>query len=53
MYKLSKDRELNNLENFLEAIRFTLPHPLTPSPKAGEGGQDSYSPLPLWERGWG
>jgi hypothetical protein len=31
-----KDRGLNNLQNCLEAIRFALPHPLTPSPKAGE-----------------
>lgn len=38
MCKLSKDHELNNLENFLEAMRFTLPHPLTPSPVLGEGG---------------
>ncbi len=49
----SKDRELNNLKDCLAAMRFALPHPLTPSPRAGEGGQDSYSPLPLWERGWG
>ncbi len=34
-------------------MRFALPHPLTPSPRAGEGGQDPYSPLPFWERGWG
>jgi retron-type reverse transcriptase len=29
------------------------PHPLTPSPKVGEGEEESCSPLPLWERGWG
>jgi hypothetical protein len=48
-----KDCELNNLENCLESMRFTLPHPLTPSPRAGEGEQDSFLPLPFWERGWG
>ena len=30
------------------------PHPLTPSPKWGEGEQEAPAPLsPLWERGWG
>jgi hypothetical protein len=46
-----KDRGFNKIQNCLESIRLTLPHPLTPSPKAGEGEQDSsYSLLPERER---
>ncbi len=45
---VTKDRGLNKIQNCLESIRLALPHPLTPSPRTGEGGQDSYSPLPFW-----
>ncbi len=51
---MAKGRGFNKIQNCLESIRLALPHPLTPSPKAGEGEQDSsYSPLPFWEKGWG
>jgi hypothetical protein len=49
----AKDRELNNLQNCLVAMRFALPHPLTPSPRAGEGGQEILAPLSRSGRGAG
>jgi hypothetical protein len=50
---MSKDRGLNNLQNYLEAIRFALPHPLAPSPKTGEGEQEIPAPLSRSGRGVG
>jgi hypothetical protein len=52
MGRSPKDLGLNNLQNYLEAIRFALPHPLTPSPR-GEGEQETPAPLSRSGRGAG